>query len=191
MLAKSPKSGITFPAPAPLHGARYSMSYYYNPGTSVPALAATLEVPPSRAILAAHRELVALSVIHIWGMRASEYLSASEEQLIGRDRLLIRGKKRSQNYIIVLPGIDAQFPASTRSRPGRLVSGTSYQRVFRAAVRIRYGSLQPGHVNLSRTHAGRYDLAHQVMRQDLTAVSDCLHHRSRSSAAFYTGVKGG
>jgi hypothetical protein len=134
---------------------------------------------------------MALSIIHAWGMRASEYLEASEEQLIGRDRLLIRGKKGSQNYIIVLPGIDAQFPASTRSRPGRLVSGTTYLRVFRAAVRIQYGALQPGHVNLSRTHTGRYELAHQVMRQDLAAVPDCLHHRSGSSAAFYTGVKGG
>jgi len=189
MQAKCPISGNTHSAPSILDRARNSMSYYYNPGTSVPALAAVLRVPHARAILAAHRELVALSIIYMWGMRASEYLSAVEEQLLGSDRLLIRGKKRSQNYIIILPGIDEQLPVRSRSCPGRLVSGTTYQRVYRAAVRIQFGALQPEHINLSRTHTGRYDLAHQVMRQGVAAVSDCLHHRSRSSAVFYTGVK--
>jgi hypothetical protein len=176
--------------PSPLNRARNSTTIYYSPGTSVPALAAVLEVPVARAILAAHRELVALVIIRTWAMRASEYLTATEDQLLGHDRLLIRGAKRSHDYMIQLPGIDTQFPGPHASRPGRLVSGTSYLRVFRAAVRIMYGSAQHGHVNLARTHAGRYDLAHRLMRTNVAAVGDLLHHKSPTSAAYYTGAGG-
>lgn len=190
-MTKCPIPDITQAVPSPLDRARNSTSNYYSPREPLEYIAPALAVPYDRVTLVGRRELAALYVITTWSMRASEYLSATTDDLLGRDRLLIRGKKRSQNYMILLPGVDAQLAPSGISRPGRLVAGTTYQRVFRACVRLMYGSVQAGHINQSRTHAGRYIMAHQLMRTDSQAVSDLLHHRSRTSAHYYTGATGG
>lgn len=173
----------------PLHTARESMTDYYDPGVSIEAIAIVCGTEPARLRNANRRDLCAIYIIHLWGMRAAEYLGARAGDLLGNDFLLIHGAKGSSSYRILLPGLSAQFLEASIRCPGRLVSGTNYRRVYTACVRAQIALNIPGHKNLARTHLARYNLAKQTIILGGRTGSDLLHHRSDGSVKYYVGER--
>lgn len=134
--------------------------------------------------------VAALYVIVVNGIRATEYLSATIDQVMPGDRLLCFGLKGSGSYILNLPGISAQADLVKGIYPGIGVSGVSYRQLYRACVRCGFSLFVSGHKNLARTHAGRYNLVNEVIHLGDQVASDLLHHRSGRSLHYYTGAKG-
>ena len=165
------------------------IAFFYASGTSIQAASALLGVPEERLAAAASRELSALIVIARWNMRAGEYLALVENDVLGNDMVLVRGEKKSASYQIYLPGIEEQLRTDSDQRPGRLVAGTSYARLYRMCTRIGYGKLIEGHKNLAKTHLARYINSSKINRFGGHAVSDCLHHRSEKNRDFYLGAR--
>jgi len=182
------KQGSTILVPAPLQSACKSALFFYDPGRLDEALAETLHIPLVRALQVSRRCLVALYVIAMWAMRASEYLSATVGDVMENDMLFIRGKKRSASYRIQLPGLTSQVKVAQIDSPGRLVSGVEYMDLYRACIRAGIGSLITGHRNASRTHLYRHLLADQAPIIGDRAAGDLLHHRSPTTINFY-GVR--
>jgi hypothetical protein len=124
-------------------------------------------------------------------MRATEYLNATVQDLLGNDFLYIKGAKKSADYRILLPGIDSQVASWGSGSPGRLVCGTTYRRLYAACCRMSIKRMVAGHRNVARLHAGRYNIATVVSPFGDRAIADVLHHRTRSSVLHYTGGSGG
>jgi diphthamide synthase (EF-2-diphthine--ammonia ligase) len=176
--------------PPPLNYARNSTSYHYTPIESLEQQAAAVEVPVTRWVQAGPAERAAIYEITVNVMRAGEYLRLVVSDAIGNDRLYVHAEKGSADYVIYLPGYDKQFAGVALISPGRLVCGTTYQRVYRACTRVGLGARKMDRIVMARTHLARYNLVEKVGRHGGRAVGDLLHHRSPSTASYY-GVKQG
>lgn len=190
-MAKYPNILDTLSATSSLNWAADTMPVYYTPAVSLATLASALAVSHSQVLRAGRREIVAVYVAALWSMRISEYLQLKISDILGNDLVFVRGLKGSLSYQVLLPGISAQFERFVTSCPGWAVAGTTYARVYRACVRCRIGIMQPGHVNISRTHAARHALAKKILSRGLQAASDLLHHRSETAVLSYIGAQGG
>jgi len=167
-----------------------SLPDYYDPGIDRETIASVIGVPSSAIAAGAMRELAALYYIYLYGMRAGEYLSIAVRDLIGNDMCVVHGEKGGSSYQIRLPGIDEQFAGARLICPGRLVSGTTYRRVYTLCVRCSIGILPSRHINVARTHAGRYNLVARVDSLGERVAGDLLHHRSRKTVNSYRGAGG-
>lgn len=176
-------------APTPLLSARDTLTFSYAPSIAVDTWQDLTGTPAARMYLVNPSVRSAIYVILLWSMRSAEYLSATIGDLLGNDFLLIRGCKGSASYRINLPGIDAQVSKLGSVSPGRLVAGVSYKQLYAGCVRCSIGFQVPSRKNLARLHSGRYNLAKEVSLYGQTTVSDVLHHRAKSSASHYSGVK--
>ena len=177
--------------PSSLLRALNTAVYYYGPLIDRDSMADALGITRYSASISDHRALAAVYIIHIWSMRAAEYLGARVSDVLRNDMVLIRGLKGSASYRICLPGITRQIEAAGNIMPGMTVAGTTYASVYRFCVASRYGALQPGHINVSRTHLARYETVKEVDKKDNQAAGDLLHHRSPETVNYYRGVKGG
>jgi integrase len=181
-----PSKNVRYPSVlTPYHNARESLPVYYDPGMSIEQASGLLEVPVARLTLINRRCMVALAVIFTHAMRAAEYLRATAADVIGMDRLLVHGCKGSGSYIVVLPGVEAQFGVARSVDPARFVSGSTYRQLWTACVRIGIGDRVISRENAARTHAGRYRLAAELEREQTQTVSDVLRHRSQRSTLHY------
>lgn len=163
---------------------------YYAPEVEPVTQAATVGVHLQAFMCAGPAERAAIYVSSLWAMRIGEYLRLTTADILGRDMVFVPGEKGSASYRILLPGICRQFAPHLAERPGRLVCGTNYKRVYTACVRIGLGILEPGHLNVARTHVARYTLAKAVHQRGERAAGDLLHHRSTSAAEKYLGAGG-
>jgi hypothetical protein len=173
----------------PLHPVWKSTLFYYSPCLPIDAIASSLSVDTGRIMQISRPCVAALYVIISNGIRASEYLNATAEQVLPADRLVCFGAKRSGSFILHLPGLSSQIEPFRLASPGIGVSGVSYRQLYRACCKVGIALLVDGHRNLARTHAGRYRLVQQVLRYGTRVASDVLHHRSGASLSYYSGVK--
>lgn len=178
-------------ASTPLLQAAKTALYYYDPDYDRDYLSDALGISRYAGSVAVRKDLVALYIVQVWSMRVSEYLDAKIGDVLPYDQVLIRGKKGSASYRICLPGITAQIMATTNLKPGMNVAGTTYANIYRLCVQSRYGALQPGHINVSRTHKSRFDLAGKFHAENDRTAGDLLHHRSPDTVSYYNGAKGG
>jgi integrase len=144
-----------------------------------------LQVPTTRLQLINRRCTMALYVIFSNAMRSAEYLRSTTLDIVGNDRLLIRGAKGSGSYMIEAPGIGIQFRDAHRVHPARFVSGTTYRQLWAACVRIGLGDIVESRENYARTHAARYRLAQELSAENTQTVADALRHRSQRSTLHY------
>lgn len=170
---------------APLQSARVSLPVYYDPGASIDEYSRVLGTEKAMLVRASRRYVAALYVIFKNAMRASEYLSARAEDILGNDRLFIRGKKGSRSYIVELPGIGIQFKEARSVNPARFVSGCTYRQLYNACIAVGIGDRVQSRENIARTHAARYRIAAELATQGVVAVADCLRHRSQRSTLHY------
>lgn len=182
------KETANISVPSPLHTAGNSLPDYYSPECTAEAQAAVVGVPLTRFLLAGARERAVMYIVSLWAMRVGEYLRVTVSDLLGNDMVFVRGEKGSADYRINLPGIDTQFVNGASLCPGRLVSGTSYIRVYRACVRCGVGAKEKANKNLARTHKARYDLAAKTFTLGSRAAGDLLHHRSPKTVSSYVGA---
>jgi ribosomal protein S27AE len=176
---------------SPLRPVRNSTLFYYRPGITLKAIATAVGTTETALCGMSPACAASLYVIISNGIRATEYLSATIDQVLPDDRLLCFGLKGSGSYVLNLPGISSQVALVKALLPGIGVSGISYHQLYRACVRCGFYLFVTGHKNLARLHAGRYNLAGTVLRFGEQVASDVLHHRSGRSLHFYTGEKGG
>lgn len=169
----------------PVQSARDSLLNYYDPGVTWEVAASVIHTAEARLRLINRRCAMALYLVFVNAMRSTEYLRARVCDILGDDRLLIRGAKGSGSYIIQTPGIASQFAGASGSNPARFVSGTTYRQLYAACVRIGLGDVVRTRENLARTHAARYRLAEELGSQGLPIVADALRHRSQRSTLHY------
>jgi integrase len=174
-----------FSSTTPHESARNTPGNYYNPGRSILEYSSLFSAPENKVRSMHPACIAALYVIWSNAMRSAEYLGLRVRDILGQDRVLVRGAKGSGSYIIVLPGISQQFRDAAGSDPARFVSGITYSQLYRACVRADIGAHAMSRLNLARTHLARYDVAAAVAANGIKTVSDCLRHRSRRSSLHY------
>jgi len=125
-------------------------------------------------------------------MRINELLTITPEDFIGNNRFLIRGLKRSQNYIITLPVLQLSSAKKSDVRWLDPIITWSYCQVWRWCVKCGIGQNRQGRKTVARTHSHRYQTAEIVVDKiNRQASSDVLHHRSRRSVNYYLQKKEG
>jgi integrase len=119
-------------------------------------------------------------------MRIGEYLSARVSDVLPDDSVFIRAEKHSVSYSIFLPGINDQLKAFGKQPPTGSLSGSNYNRVYRACIRCGLGFVIAGHTNVVRTHASRHLRADEVrhIAGNLGAAA-ALHHRTLKAQMAY------
>jgi integrase len=192
-LAKDERKVKTFnicSVPAPVLGARKNMSFYYEPHSALPSLKELAGINTEQEHQLNPRHIAALRVIFTYCMRASEYLQCTESDIIGNDRVFIRGKKKSASYFIVLPGVCESLKKDSPNPVLRLLSGCTYIELYRACLKANIGMRLKGHTNVVRTHLARQKLVREsTQKHENKELSDCLHHRSNSSIMYYGAKK--
>lgn len=176
---------ITQSVPSPVQSAFNSALVYYDPNVSRDVAGRRIGVPESTLTRVSPRCIAALFVIFTWAMRATEYLSVTALDVASGDFVFIRGRKGSASYRIMLPGIWQQFEHDHFQRPGRLVAGMKYHQLWTGCMRLGIGELLPGHINATRTHISRHDLAAQYQEKGEVIAGDLLHHKSKRSIKYY------
>jgi integrase len=180
----------TLPTHRPLLSALNTALVYYVPNVTREVRASTIGAPADVLERLHPVAVAALYVIFAWNMRSAEYLRSRASDILSHDRLLIHGAKGSRSYIISLPGIEQQLGSFRISCPGMAVAGISYHKLWTQCVKAGIGALLPNHVNASRLHLSRYSLAAELAANGEQLVSDCLRHRSLTSAKNYMPQEG-
>jgi integrase len=176
--------------PASVLGARKNMGFYYEPHSALPSLKELAGINTEQEHQLNPRHIAALRVIFTYCMRASEYLQCTESDVIGNDRVFIRGKKHSASYFIVLPGLCESLKKDSATSILRLLSGCTYMELYRACLRANIGMHLKGHTNVVRTHLARQKLVREsTQKHENKELSDCLHHRSNGSIMYYGAKK--
>jgi integrase len=138
------------------------------------------------------RAQAAMRVILYYGMRASEYLNVTKQDILPYDRVVVRGLKGSASYIIILPGICEQVSNCDSFFSLDSVSNITYNKLYQSCVRAGLRDRLDGRKNWSVTHLGRYKLVRETLDKfDFSIKGDVLHHRNPNTIKYYLNKKGG
>lgn len=176
--------------PSSIDSARNNTSFYYCVDTLFPSLNSILNMPDSCLSSLSPLSRSCLSVCFFFYMRVGELLRLLVSDCISPDRVVVRSLKRSNPYVIFLPGLSSRLacagdlPSSTRLFP------SSYMRLYRDCLRVGISFRDSGSSNSHVLHCARYIFARQVSPLlDDSGVAAVLRHRSLSSGLFYTQKK--
>lgn len=166
-------TGKTPPNSSPRDIREKTVSTYYN------SPAATLHYMDPSVL-----ELLYYAAVN--NCRISELLSINQGDCVGNDRYVVRGQKGSRSYTVHLPGLSPVLDPWSSTVPQARVFPVRYKVVWRWCVRCGIGFTPPGHRNVARTHAHRYQTAAAVnCKADKIVAGDVLHHRSQRSISYY------
>ncbi len=173
-------------APSPLRQARNSTLYYYNGIPHLPDL--TRHVWPNNintSILSPECDTV-LRVCVLYMARIGEILSLKIKHIVNPDRVICYGSKRSNGYLLYLPGLTSQVSKWSGIDKEINLFGISYMKVYRqcgkAGILLNDG--QGG--NTKKCHAHRYLFARsQINSKGREGVKIALHHKSVKSQESY------
>jgi len=131
--------------------------------------------------------LFAMQLMADYSMRASELLSIRLSDNVRGNVFLVRGKKRSRSYTIVIPGRWLCRPGRKDPRWQQFLFPFTYNSLYKWFCRTGVGGPRPGRKTNIRTHVNRYLMANAVLDiGDGDAASDALHHNSKRSLSYYT-----
>jgi len=131
------------------------------------------------------REKLIIDILSIYNCRISEVLSAEFCNFKSDKRLVLKGKKKSDDIIILdrlllnriskLPVLDSRFIfyPTTYRRMYKLIK-SNYSQIF---ARFRNGK------NCKVTHGFRYLNCEDI--EDVETIRTLLHHKSRKSQKYY------
>jgi integrase len=118
--------------------------------------------------------------------RISELLAVTTSDIVGVDRILVHGKKKSGSYTIFLPTLSQQLWAYRPETSFFNLFPYSYNKLYRWCKKIGLYISVDGHINLSVLHAGRYLFGQEaIKRNNIDAVGDCLRHRNKNNTINY------
>lgn len=171
---------------SPLPSACKTTLFNYTPPYPLPSIRSLLCMPAVQEQLLSPKSRVTLQICFLYYCRASELLHVSDQDVLHPDRVVLRGVKHSNCYVIYLPGLSAQLNSiGSSDGPFRLFQ-TSYIKLYRDAVRVGINYHQPGCSNVKRLHSSRYVFSKQainiVKNEDMPAL---LRHKSNTNYQFY------
>lgn len=161
-------------------------SYYYRANNSLPSLARILNRRDLHDGLLSPICRTTIQVCLLYYCRIQELLNATVADVIEPDRVLIRGLKKSLDYIIFLPGLSHQIEQWKNKKNFTKLFPVTYMKLYRSILVANLGSQKIKKKNTKRLHQARYDLvADLIGRTGETNISAILRHRSRSSLQYY------
>lgn len=174
------------PAPSPLYSVSHTIRYYYpDPGVYSP-LVELAGLAQLHIDLIRPEVYTCLQVCFTYMCRVSELLNTHTTDLIGCNRVYVKGRKESRSYTIHLPGIDNSFAPGVKVSDDERLFPFTYQQVYRACHRIGIVDTNKTTVNQHITHLSRYIVGQKVNSiASLSGVADVLRHRYKTSAHHY------
>lgn len=177
---------VTCSAPSPLDRVRNTTLYCYRPDPQFPPVKILLnDISINESLMHPIARLVC-QLCCLYFCRINEVLSLTIANIIHPDRVLCPGSKRGSAYILYLPGLSDQVSLLNFPESSLPLFPISYIKCYRNFIRAGIVSRKEGRKNFIRCHVGRYKVAE--LRQkgfELSALSDVLHHKSKSSLSYY------
>lgn len=120
------------------------------------------------------------------GLRISEVLNLKSSDIIGRNKLLIRGLKGSGNRIIVVEFIDELKDLSTHYN-GLVFNGISRYFIYREYKKMGIGIAFNSSKKMAITHAPRHQYISELSNAgvNIVDIQHNLQHKSVSSTKHY------
>lgn len=180
-----------YSATKPLHPERNSTLYYYNCNTLLPQLRC---YPWSNNIKEETLSPICKSVLQVsvlYMSRIGEILSLKVKNIVDPDRVICYGSKRSNGYLMYLPGLSTQvkeWQLKTKETP---LFPLTYMKIYRSCIKaeILLNDGQGG--NTKKCHAHRYLFArNEINSKGASGVKIALHHKSIKSQEPYLVDKG-
>jgi hypothetical protein len=173
-----------------LESPRKSTLFNYSPGDHFPPLCKLLPADVARCRSLSPNVDGILRVVISSALRFAEVSSLCQADRCGPDRFLVRGRKRSRDSALLLPGIDAQLELHGDPSPALRLFSARYRVVWTQLHRAHLQTFFCDRKRAVLTHLGRYRLAASVVGlSGMPAVTSVLHHKSAHSAEYYTQHK--
>lgn len=171
---------------APFNRARNTTLYFYRGNTILPDIKDILDRRDIHINLLPLICQVPIQVCLLYYCRIQELLNTTISDVLYPDRVLLKGLKKSSDYIIYLPDLSRQIDQWEHKNNMTMLFPVSYNKLYRSIVRAGIGKKINGSSNKKRLHIGRYDIINKLTGRvtDLNA-SSILRHRSRSSLQYY------
>lgn len=171
---------------SPLHRVCNTTTYYLLPRGCFPSVKALLDNRSIHDDVLPRRVATVFQIAFLYCCRISELLDSRHCDVVPPDRLVCKGKKGSNSYIIYLPGLsqfiyDNGFLNSTDS-----LFPFKYAYLYRWAVRIGIPVRLDKRNNNAVLHLSRYVFSNKCIdRQPSSAIGECLRHRSKDTINYY------
>lgn len=173
-------------APSPLPGACNTTMFYYHPPVEFPSIKSILGSCCVNEELLSPLSRTTMRICFLYFCRISELLNAQSYDVIHPDRVVLHGVKRSNSYIIFLPGLSDQMPDVSPSGDFYPLFPISYIKLYRDARRIGIRTVVKGSTNSRRLHCARYIFSKNSSKQiDGDELAGVLRHKSISSYLNY------
>lgn len=173
-------------AASPLHGACNTTLFYTAPHGSFPSIKSILNNSSVHDELLPNRVRTVFSISFLYCCRIGELLDCTLGDHISPDRLVCKGKKGSNSYIIYLPGFSNFVSNIVNPSINYRVFPFSYGYLYRWACKIGIPVRLSGRNNSAVLHLSRYVFSHKCEDRLLSSViGECLRHRGRESVNYY------
>lgn len=172
--------------PAPLRQACNTTSYYYDCRGHLPLLSSfnwNHDVDDQR-LSPLCTSVITISVLYV--SRIGEVLHLKVKDVCHPDRVICYGSKRSNGYMLYLPGLSSQIKKWRQVDKHTPLFPVSYMKVYRACISA--GILQNDGTggNSKVCHAHRYLFARShVNSVGKRGLKIALHHKTVLSQEFY------
>jgi hypothetical protein len=177
---------MTSSVPTPLQSVCNSTKYYYNSNAIFPDINCFTWNTPIAEELLSPIVKSALKVCLTYMSRIGEILTLTVAHICQPDRVISYGSKRSNGYLLYLPGLSSQVEKWTDCTDKTPLFPVSYIKVYRECVKsgILLNDGEGG--NNKRAHAHRYLFAREeVDKIGAAGVKIALHHKSIKSQGAY------
>lgn len=176
----------SFSVPSPLQSARNSTLYYYKANTHFPPLKRyTWNNSIDESVLSPIVSS-ALRVSMMYMARIGEILALKVKHICPPDRALSFGSKKSNGYMLYLPGLDEQVEEWLWRDQDTPLFPVSYIKIYRGCIKANILLNDGDGGNTMKAHAHRYLFAREILpSQGALGVKIALHHKSIKSQEPY------
>jgi len=124
--------------------------------------------------------------------RIGEVLSLKVKNMVDPDRVICFGSKRSNGYLMYLPGLSTQVKEWSLKTKDALIFPISYMRVYRGCIKAEILLNDGDGGNTKKCHAHRYLFArNEINTHGPNGVKIALHHKSIKSQLPYVNKNNG
>jgi len=172
--------------PTPLDHACNTTLFYYTPNPGLPPIKDLLHDCSIRDDLLSPYVRGILQVCFLYHCRVSELLLVSFSDIIHPDRVICTGLKRSNSYVIYLPGLSAQIDTCNIIHESDKLFQATYSNLYRSCLRAGIRLDTHDSKTTKRLHVARFLFCKDAIKiTDEANVSQCMRHRALSSLQYY------
>lgn len=127
-----------------------------------------------------------MQVCFLYFSRIVEVLNAKLSDIIQPDRVILHGAKRSNSYVVYLPGLSKQVLQAKVVNKQAPLFPIPYIKLYRDAVRIGISVRVKDSSNNRRLHCARYVFSKQSLKSiNGSELGQVLRHRSNKNYSSY------